>query len=192
MTKDPMLRAERATAERRARQAEKVKAKRAARKARKASVAVSAAIWDDREGKARPTAERRAKGAFVLRDGEDAGVTVAVDTAATVLDQLAIAGQITEDQRQAGIDLAMVLHRTRLGSQGRSCIDFSPVGYADDDAQETHQQQRDRQQRMQVYAACNGPWVWPELYRVCGEDRPVRHLESLRAGLDLCIKVFGK
>lgn len=166
------------------------KAAKAAKKAQ--SAAIAAQIWDDRPDKARPTPERRAKGAFVLRDGEDAGATIAVDEAATVLDRLAMSGVITEDQRQGGIDLAMVLHRTRLGSQGRSCIDFTPVGHPDDDAPETHQQQRDRQQRAQVFAACRGPWVWPELYRVCGQDHPPKHIESLRAGLDVCVKVFGK
>lgn len=186
--RDPMARAEVASQKRAARMREK----REARKAKKTSVAVSAEIWDDRDGKARPTPERRAKGSFVLRDGEDAGVTVAVDECVTVLDALAKEGLITEDQRQGGHDLAMVLYRTRLGSQGRSCLDFTPSGHPDEDSPETHQEQRDRQQRAQVFAACRGPWVWPELYRVCGQNRPAQSLPSLRAGLDLCVKVFGK
>lgn len=187
-TRDPFERAEAAAKKRVLRLAEK----REARAKRKASPAVAAEIWTDRDGKARPTPERRAKGSFALRDGEDAGVSVAVDEAVTVLDRLALAGQITEDQRQGGIDLAAVLHRTRLGSQGRSCLDFSPAGHSDDDAPETHQQRRDRQQRAKIFGACRGPWVWPELYRVCGQDQPVRSIEALRAGLDVCVKVFGK
>lgn len=184
--RDPFAKAEAAAAKRK-------KARDEARAAKRAqSIAAAAQIWDDRDGKARPTPERLAKGAFVLRDAEDAGATVAVDEAATMLDRLAMAGVITEDQRQGGLDLAMVLHRTRLGSQGRSCIDFTPTGHPDDDAPETHQQQRDRQQRAQVFLACRGPWVWPELYRVCGQDHRPRHIESLRTGLDICVKVFGK
>lgn len=183
--KDPFARAEASS--------ERIRQDRAARRAEKKAQMQAAAAerWADRDGKARPTPERRAKGAFVLRDGEAEGESFAVDEAATVLDRLAMAGVINEDQRQGGIDLAMVLHRTRLGHQGRSCCDFTPTGYQDDEP-ETHQQQRDRQQRAQVYASCRGPWVWPELYRVCGEDQQPRHIESLRAGLDVCVKVFGR
>lgn len=167
---------------------------KAARRKRRKTVAaaVAAQIWEDRAGKARPTAERRAKGKFVLRDGDDAGVTVAVDEGVTVLDRLALAGVITEDQRQAGHDLAAVLYRTRLGSTGRSCIDMSPVGYEGDDLEETHQEVRDRQQRAQVFQRCRGPWVWPELVRVCRDDQRPRSIEALRDGLDVAVAVFGR
>lgn len=167
------------------------KARRAAKQAQ--SIAAAAEIWEPREGKERPTPERRAKGAFVLRDTEDAGVTVAVDEGATELDRLAIRGIITEDQRQAGHDLAQVLHRTRLTSAGRSCINMEPVGYQSlEDSEDDWQAKRDNQQRHAVWLRCKGPWVWPELIRVCRDDEPCRHVPSLRDGLDIAMKVFGR
>ena len=167
------------------------KLRRADRKAQ--SIAAAAEIWEPREGKERPTPERRAKGAFVLRDTEDAGVTVAVDEGATELDRLALRGTITEDQRQAGHDLAQVLHRTRLTSSGRSCIDMTPVGHQSlEDSDDDWQAKRDEQQRQAVYLRCRGPWVWPELIRVCRDDEPVRDVASLRSGLDVAMKVFGR
>lgn len=167
------------------------KARRAARQAQ--SIATAAEIWTDREGKARPTPERLSKGAFVLRDTEDAGVTVAVDEGATELDRLAMRGVITEDQRQAGHDLAQVLHRTRLTSAGRSCINMEPVGYQSlEDSEDDWQAKRDNEQRQAVWLRCRGPWVWPELIRVCRDDEPVRDVASLRSGLDVAMKVFGR
>jgi len=165
------------------------KARRAARQAQ--SIAAAAEIWTPREGKDRPTPERIAKGAFVLRDTEDAGVTHAVDEGATELDRLAMRGILTEDQRQAGHDLAQVLHRTRLTSTGRSCLDITPVGYDSGDGDDW-QAKRDNEQRQAVFLRCRGPWVWPELIRVCRDDEPVRHVPSLRDGLDIAAKVFGR
>lgn len=168
--------------------------RRTALMARMAEEARQAEIrrWQPREGRDRPTDERRAKGVFALRDTEDAGVTVAVDEGGTEIDRLAARGLITEDQRQAGHDLAAVLYRTGAAPAGRSCLDVTPRGHPDGDAEETHHEARDRQQRQQVWIKCRGSWVWPELVRVCGHDEPVRHLESLRAGLDVCSRVFGK
>lgn len=167
------------------------KARRAAKQAQ--SIAAAAEIWTPREGKDRPTPERLSKGAFVLRDTEDAGVTHAVDEGATELDRLALRGIITEDQRQAGHDLAQVLHRTRLTSAGRSCIDMTPVGYQSlEDSEDDWQAKRDNAQRQAVWLRCKGPWVWPELIRVCRDDEPCRHVPSLRDGLDIAAKVFGR
>lgn len=182
--RDPMAKAEAALR----RRAEKALEKREARKARKSSPAVEAGIWDDRDGKARPTAERRAKGAFVLRDGEDAGVTVAVDEAATVLDRLARRGIVTSDQRDAGHDFAALMQRTQLTKQGRSCLNFDPVGY--DDSEPTHAEMRDAAERWRLYMAC-GAEVWREMRRVCCDGEPVRSLDRLRAGLDHCVKMWA-
>ena len=154
--------------------------------------AVAANIWEDRPGKARPTPERMAHGAFQLRDTEDAGITVAVDTAATQLDRLAARGTITDEQAQAGHDLAAILYRTRLGSAGRSCLDMTPVGPDTDDAPETWQEKRDREQRTRIWLKCRGPFIWPELVRVCREDQPARKIDALRHGLDVCIAEFKR
>jgi len=154
------------------------------------SAAVSAEIWADREGKARPTPERIAKGKFSLRDADDAGVTVAVDEASTPLDVLRIAGVITDIQCQAGHDFAAMMYRTRMVSPGRSCLDFSPVGH-DGDNEPSHAELRDSQDRAKLFAKCDGPLVWAELRRVCFEHQPTKHLPSLRSGLDLCAVYWG-
>ncbi len=158
------------------------KARRAQRKAQ--SIAAAADVWTDREGKARPTPERRMKGAFVLRDTEDAGVTVAVDEGATVLDRLASRGIITRAQCDGGHDFARLMERTRLTAKGRSCLDFSPVGYDSGNGNEW-QEIRDNQDRDELYLGC-GMATWAELRRVCCDDLPPRSLDRLRAGLSLC------
>lgn len=158
------------------------------RKQKQTSIAVSADIWSPRDGKDRPTEERRSKGAFVLRDTEDAGVTVAVDEQATMLDALHRKGVIDGDQLQAGVSLAMLFHRTRLGAAGRSCLDFSPVGY--DDSEPSHQELRDAQERAEIYLGV-GMFTWAELRRVCQEGQRVRDAKRLRDGLDFCAQYWG-
>jgi hypothetical protein len=168
--------------------AEKAK-RRSQRKAQEQSAAVSADNWDDRDGKARPTPERRAKGDWELRDGEDAGVTVAVDRRASMLDQLGHIGKITANQVQGGHDFAALMQRMQMVPAGRSCLDFSPVGF--DAADEpTHAELRDAQDRTELYLAC-GMLTWAELRRVCVDGDAPRSYDRLRAGLDLCVKFWA-
>jgi len=164
--------------------------KKAQRRADQISAARHAENWTDREGKARPTPERKAKGVFVLRDGDDAGVTVAVDECSTMLDQLRMHGIITDPQCQAGHDFAAMLNRMQMVSPGRSCLDFTPVGY-DGDHEPTHAELRDKDDRIKIFAKCSGPWVWPELRRVCFENDKPRDLKSLISGLDICAVYWG-
>ena len=158
------------------------------RRAQQTSIAATADVWVDRDGKARPTPERRAKGMFRLIDGEDAGVTVAVDQCTTMLDWLALRGHITGDQAQAGLMLAGLLDRTRLVGQGRSCLDFSPVGHDGDEVSE--RQMRDEQDRAEVYLGC-GTYTWAELRRVCQDGLRPTDMDRLRTGLDFCAKFWG-
>jgi len=169
--------------------------KRSKRKARKAraqeqSRAIAAAQWEPRpdSGKDRPTPERIAKGAFKLVDGEDAGVTVAVDTAATTLDRMAANGIITPEQAQGGHDFAALLDRTRLVSQGRSCLNFEPVGH-EDDSPPSHAELRDQAERREIYLAC-GMLTFAELRRVCCDGDKPRDLARLKEGLDICVKFW--
>lgn len=174
--------------------AERKAADRAARRAqrlaeqKRLSAAAQAENWTDRDGKARPTPERRAKGAFVLRDGEDAGVTVAVDEACTELDRLRRRGILTDEQAQGGHDLAALLERTRLTAPGRSCLDISPVGF--DDSEPSHGELRDARERAELYLSC-GVLTWRELRRVCHEGLAPRSLIRLREGLDICARYWG-
>ena len=166
------------------------KTERRRRKAKPQSAAVAANIWEDRAGKARPTPERLAKGSFVLRDTEDAGITVAVDEACTMLDRLHRAGRIDGDQLQGGHDFAALMERTRMVSRGRSCLDFSPVGH--DDSEPTHAELRDQEERAKLYLRCRGPWIWAELRRVCCDGHNPRDMPSLLAGLDMCAEFWRK
>ena len=60
------------------------------------SAAVVLENWRDKDGKARPTPERPNRGSFILIDGDDAGVAIAIDTSVTTLDRLRQALLITE------------------------------------------------------------------------------------------------
>lgn len=163
-----------------------MKAKR--KRQSEASIAATADVWEDREGKARPTPERRAKGQFRLIDGDDAGVTVAVDQCATMLDWLSARHRITPEQHAAGIMLTGLLDRTRLGSRGRSCLDFSPVGHDGDEISE--QAIRDEQERADVYLGV-GMASWAELRRVCQDHEKPRDIAKLHIGLDFCATYWG-
>ncbi|WRH62056.1 MAG: hypothetical protein RSE12_17040 [Fuscovulum sp.] len=151
------------------------------------SIAATADVWEDRDGKARPTAERRAKGMFRLVDGDDAGVTVAVDQCATMLDWLALRGMIDGDQAAAGLLLAGLLERTRLVGQGRSCLNFDPVGRDGDEI--SPQAVEDERDRAEIYIGV-GMAAWAELRRVCQDGQGPRDLDKLRYGLDHCVKFW--
>jgi len=147
-------------------------------------------VWEDRVHRARPTLERLRKGKWRLEDTEAAGVTVAVDAESCELDRLAARGVITAEQRQAGLDYTELMRRTRLIGEGRSCIDFSPVGH-DPDVYDDSGEIRDSQDRKELYLAC-GMMTWAELRRVCVEDRRPRDVARLREGLDVCERFFGR
>ena len=167
-------------------QAKKARQREKRRMKQDASAAVAADIWQDRDGKARPTAERRARGAWVLRDGEDAGVTVAVDEHAHVLDQLAAKGVIDSDQCQAGHDFAALMERTRLVAGGRSCLNMDPVGH-EGNAEPTHGELRDAEERRDLNKSM-GSWVWSEMRMVCHQGFWPDRLDRLREGLTTAAK----
>lgn len=152
------------------------------------SPAVAAEIWRPREGKDRPTEERRRRSVFALRDTEDAGVTVAVDLEATLLDRLQQRGVISADQCQGGLDFAALMARTRLGAAPRSCLDWGPLGY--DSGEVSAAELRDAEDKAELYLAC-GSLTWAELRRVCVEGALPKDLGRLRQGLDLCARFWG-
>lgn len=162
------------------------KAERAEARRRAAILAaVEVENWRDREGKARPTPERKRRGNLALHDGDDAGTRHAVDEGATLLDRLRIAALITDLQCQAGSTLAELLERTRLGSAPRSCLDFTPRG-RDDERPSSHAELRDLAERAALRRITGAP-VWDLLRATCDEDRgPTdrRGLEQLRGGLN--------
>lgn len=148
---------------------------------RKAAGAPQAEIWEDRDGKARPTPQRRLKGVFRLRDGDDAGVSVAFDEASGVIDALAHAGRITARQREAG-HIFEEVSRGAVGSPaGRSCVDFTPVGHDgdEDDEDAVRAQARWRSLRRMLHPAHR-----QECMAVCWEGKQPRSVARLRDALD--------
>jgi len=141
-------------------------------------------LTDDKPGRARPTPERIAHGAFALHDTDDAGARVAVDRATTMLDRLALAGQITREQCDGGHDFAALMERTRMVGAGRSCLDFSPVGHDGDT--EDPQDAIDNRDRAELYIAC-GQATWRLLRAVCVEQHRPTDIHDLRFGLNLCV-----
>lgn len=138
-------------------------------------------IWTDRDGKSRPTPQRRLKGVFRLRDTDDAGVSVAVDAASCVVDQLAALEAITPRQKEAGHEFEAVARGVLGSPAGRSCVDFSPVGHDtddDDDAAVAAKRRWDSLRRM------IRPDDRRELIRVCWEKRRPESMARLRRGLD--------
>lgn len=149
------------------------------------SAAILAENWTDRRDKGRPTPERRRRGAFVLIDGDEAGVAIAVDAAATMLDQLRLAGLISDLQAQAGHDLAALIDRTQIGPPLRSCLDFAPRGHTGD-RPPTHGELRDLAERAALIRI-TGAAGWALLRAVVLEQRAptgTGNLGRLRAGLD--------
>ena len=84
----------------------------------------------------RPTPERIGKGAFKMPTGPGRKLLPAVDEAHDTIAKLHKAGLITDDQEQAARDWQdlKAAVRAELGvSQGRSCLDISPVGHDSDE-----------------------------------------------------------
>lgn len=169
-------------AEKARRREEAVKARRAERHRQKQLDAAQARaeIWEDRDGKARPTPQRRLKGVFALRDAEDAGVTIAVDSASCAIDRLAAAGTITPRQREAGHGFEAVARGTLGSPAGRSCVDFTPVGHdGDDDDGSVDARRRWDSLRRMLHPADRR-----ELMAVCWEGAKPVSIDRLRRGLD--------
>lgn len=124
---------------------------KAQRKAEKEQADMEAAAaererqWTDREGNARPTKERAAKGRVHLVETRDAGVKMALDEHASPLRRALFDGKLgmLADGTTDGAEAAMARARARvdagerfealcrfvMGSPGpRSCLDFVPRG----------------------------------------------------------------
>lgn len=84
----------------------------------------------------RPTIERIAKGAFRMPAGRGKQSMPAIDEEHDVIAKLHRARLISDDQEQAARDWQdlKAAIRAELGvSQGRSCLDISPVGHDNDE-----------------------------------------------------------
>lgn len=144
-------------------------------------------LWEDREGNARPTPERLAKVSFALRDTEDAGVRHAVAVDDYMLDKLLSERRINPDQHAAGWDYARLAAKNRLVSSGRSCLDFSPVGY---DANLPDDPTASQDWR-ELYLAL-GVWANAQCRRVCVDGLRPDSYSALWAGLNICVKFFKR
>lgn len=88
---------------------------------------------DDLEQLEKPTDERRRRGVWSEYKSKDRTERHERDVTAHPIDALEWDGVITSEQAQAGRDYEALMARTRLVSQGRSCLDMTPVGYGDGD-----------------------------------------------------------
>jgi hypothetical protein len=82
-------------------------------------------LHDPDNGKCRPTPERVKRGKYQVLDGDSAGETYAQDMAPDVLSRLSVPPK----HYDAGRRFEEIAHQIRGGGPGRSCLDFSPVGY---------------------------------------------------------------
>lgn len=170
-------------AERARRKEEAAKARRSEKRAERDRLRIAAAaeIWEDREGKARPTPERIRKGVFRLREGDLAGVSIAVAEVESIVDALAAKGLLTPRQREAGHGVEDVARGVLGSPSGRSCCDMTPVGYDGDEDDEgaAHAAARWNSLRRMLHPADRR-----ECIAVCWERRRPSSLDRLRRGLD--------
>ena len=144
-------------------------------------------LWEDREGNARPTPERMTRAAFVLHDTEDAGVRRAVDPYTHILDQMLRDNLITQDQCDGGFGYAKLAAFNVAGATGRSCLDFSPVGYDANMPDDPGKAQDWRELYLSLGVALNA-----ECLRVCHYGKRPASITALRAGLNICVKFFKR
>lgn len=144
-------------------------------------LAAAAEIWEDREGKARPTPQRKLKGVFSLRDGDEAGVSVASDSASCTLDALAVRGVISAQQCEAGHIFEDAARGVMGSPAGRSCVDFSPVGHEGGEDEEAAAKAKRRWDSLRRIMR---PDDRRELLAVCWQGAAPRSMDRLRRGLD--------
>jgi hypothetical protein len=86
--------------------------------------------WEDREEQRRPTPERLRHGAWRLVDGEDAGVSVAVDGISHPLSWLEVRGCIDADQSAAAQQWMELHEAAGFLRKGKDCLTLNePRGY---------------------------------------------------------------
>lgn len=119
---------------------------------------------------------------FSLRDGEDAGVTIAVDAASCVISALAERGAISARQREAGHIFEEVARGAVGSPAGRSCMDFSPVGYEGDlDDEDAIRAQK----RWNSLRRMMRPQDRQECMAVCWQRVQPSSINRLRSALDI-------
>lgn len=133
----------------------------------------------------RPTPEREAKGQFRMPSGRGKQRLPAVDEHHDTVARLHAAGLLSDAQETAARDWNALKQdvRAEMGiSQGRSCLDISPVGH------DSHDGNPEIMQRWRRVEAELGPLKTGCLDYTAVLGHPPRNLPLLRAALDQ----FGK
>ena len=104
----------------------------AKRKAKRSQVVRTYSL-DELETLEGPTDQRRQRGAWTRHKSKDRTEIHERDMRSNPIDALEHDGVITPEQAQAGRDYEALMARTRLVGEGRSCLNFEPVGYGDSD-----------------------------------------------------------
>ena len=130
----------------------------------------------------RPTPEREAKGQFRMPSGRGKQRLPAVDEHHDTVARLHAAGLLSDAQETAARDWNALKQdvRAEMGiSQGRSCLDISPVGH------DSHDGNPEIMQRWRRVEAELGPCKTGALDYTCVFGHPPRNLPLLRAALNL-------
>ena len=130
----------------------------------------------------RPTPEREAKGQFRMPSGRGKQRLPAVDEHHDTVARLHAAGLLSDAQETAARDWNALKQdvRAEMGiSQGRSCLDISPVGH------DSHDGNPEIMQRWRRVEAELGPLKTGALDYTCVLGHPPRNLPLLRVALNL-------
>lgn len=94
--------------------------------------------WADNpnEDRARPTPQRRKRGAFRLVRLEKNGPSAAIDVTAQPIMAALASGVITERQYDAAVRFEQLARQIRGPVGQRSCLDLEPVGHDESDGAE--------------------------------------------------------
>lgn len=129
----------------------------------------------------RPTREQRRQGSYLRNKPQGAREEMWINTTPDCLAALHVSGKLTDAQEQAGRDYEALWERWRgeLGvSEGRSCLDVTPVGHDDTDGDARIAS------LMRAAARAMGPHGEREVYWTVIRGRWPRDLTALRKALD--------
>jgi len=129
----------------------------------------------------RPTVEQRKQGSYLRNKPQGAREELWINTTPDCLAALHVSGKLTDAQEQAARDYQTLWERWRgeLGvSEGRSCLDMTPVGHDDTDGDARIAG------LMRAAARAMGPDGEREVYWTVIRGRWPRNLPALRKALD--------
>lgn len=151
----------------------------------------------DRQGQARPTPERIAKGSYRVGETSRAGIRFVMDEDATPIRAAHRRGKLT--RRQVDAAEAYEEHHTSVWGRGgsRDCLDTSPRGGASHESDSQQMRWASANRRLNALMALMDAKVAKVLFDVCvnqeaiGDCRPTyKRYQHLVLGLDICADFY--